>query len=84
MTIDVNEVNQHKYYGVATRSFGRCPISARDYEGDHLVVCGKGFTYQNGYGFQGSLRDVVAYHLRENSAVFEFDTFQELCRWLSE
>ena len=82
-----NEVSEKKYYGVDTLEKNKGFILQRNYcQGEFYAICENSLTYGNSFGWRGnSLKEVVEDILSsKNAVVYEFNTPQELFKWLSE
>ena len=83
-TVNVNEIKQHKFYGVlftTERGF----ITREKYcGGDYTVRCINGLTYGNGWGnhTDKDLSMLVDKLISRSITVYEFETARELFDWL--
>lgn len=88
-TVDVNNVDPNRYYGVIIPESGRGFVSQDEFRrGKFRTRPLDGITHGNGWGsFEHSdLSELLKGFLSPDRgyAVFEFDTHQELFRWLLE
>lgn len=85
-TVYADLADPEKYYGVIT-SYGGVDSKAfiSKAEGKFLVYLKSNITIGNCYGFYNSnLSDLISRLVKEDWPVVEFDTPQELFKWLSE
>jgi hypothetical protein len=86
-TIEASKVSPNKYYGVLDNAGDRGFITRSEYEsGDYIVLCTYGVTAGNGYYAETteSLSELVTSLVNSEVKVYEFDTYKELFKWLSE
>jgi hypothetical protein len=84
----LESVHWEKYYGVETNlKIGKGFITREKYmEGDYIVLSRHLITASNGwsYLYSPSLKALINTCIIERFSVYEFDTPQELFKWLSE
>lgn len=87
-TVTPETVSVEKYYGVESRGFYRGFIAAKEYDkspctvyaSSHVTKCNGWETFH-----RPTLKETVSALLEnQNFKAFEFNTHQELFRWLSE
>ncbi len=85
-TITPNDVVISKYYGIKSPCDSRGFITRQNYDSDNFIVLAlKGITNGNCWGwFSNDLKELVKTLVLNDFEVYEFDTYQELFRWLSE
>jgi hypothetical protein len=86
-TIEASKVSPIKYYGVRDSVGDRGFITRSEYEsGDYIVLCVEEVTEGNGYytDTTESLSELITSLVNLEFKVYEFDTYKELFKWLSE
>jgi len=86
-TIGASKVSPIKYYGVLDSIGDRGFITRSEFEsGDYMVLCTPEITEGNGYCTitTKSLSELVTSLVNLEFKVYEFGTYKELFKWLSE
>ena len=86
-TVEASKVSPIKYYGVLDSVKDRGFITKSEYEsGDYMVLGTDGITEGNGYytDTTESLSELITSLVNSGIKVYEFDTYKELFKWLSE
>ena len=81
-----SDVNPYKYYGVSSVHQGKGYITQDNFEeGDFKVMCLSGLTRGNSWlSLRNPSLPVLIERCLQSKQVFEFNTPQELAKWLSE
>lgn len=84
--VSVSNLSTDKYYGIKEVSKGF--ISQSDYDSNRFIVlCVMGITLGNSWGSYSncrSLKTLTEKLISDGFEVYEFDTYKELFKWLSE
>jgi hypothetical protein len=86
-TIEASKVSPIKYYGVLNTVGDRGFITRSEFEsGDYMVLCTREITDGNSYYTitTKSLSELVTSLVNSEVKVYEFGTYKELFKWLSE
>ena len=86
-TVTLSEANPRKYYGILSLYEGKGFIKQEKFEsGPYQGICSNGLTKGNAWGaFQDtSLPGLFGKIFDRGYSIFEFDSPQELFKWLSE
>jgi hypothetical protein len=86
-TIEASKVSPTKYYGVHDTIGDRGFITRSEFEsGDYIVLCTVDITRGNGYNVDSTrfLSELITSLISKGIKVYEFNTYKELFKWLSE
>ena len=86
-TVPASKVSQSKYYGIRDTIGDRGFISRSEFDsGEYIVLCRVDITMGNGYNVDStqSLPKLITSLVSGGIKVYEFDTYKELFKWLSE
>jgi len=86
-TVEASKVSSIKYYGVLDSVKDRGFITRSEFEsGDYIVLSTVEVTEGNGYftDTTESLSELITSLVNSGIKVYEFDTYKELFKWLSE
>lgn len=88
-TVNIQNIDPEKYYGTFCDECGKGFVTRQDYEeGDYTILSvrevtkGNGFNQYNDILLFACLRNFLK--AKKSRKVFEFDTAQELFKWLAE
>jgi hypothetical protein len=83
--IGVIEVSDDKYYGMINALGNKGFVVRANFEaGYYRMMSVEGFTNGNSYSSNYNLTTLISKFTSDGCKVFEFDTYQELFKWLIE